>query len=90
VTAKREGARPYKQLLAKDPVIRAIFLRARELDITEYRLAKISGYSRATIQYLRLGKREGSWPGIRNLAEALGLRIVVEKPGKIPYAGKET
>lgn len=47
----------------------------RKAGLSQYALAKLSGFSRQTISSLEKGGREPSWETVRRLARTLGVKV---------------
>jgi transcriptional regulator with XRE-family HTH domain len=66
------------EITTRDPLLRTIFERAREMHVTDEHLADLSGYGISSIYYYRTGQRNApKLATVRDWAEAVGLELTV-------------
>lgn len=66
------------EITTRNPLLRQIFQRARDLGIGDRELGKLSGYSTTSIYYYRTGRKNGlRLATMRDWAQAVGLEVAI-------------
>ena len=69
---------PYEnsfEIKATDPLVVALFRTAKNRGLTDISLAKRSGWSQSLVCQVRLGKRLPGLRSLRDLGEAVGMKL---------------
>ena len=67
--------------MADNPIIRAVFSRAKERKLSLRELADRAGYSLTNISYYRTGLRQPKVSVLQDLCEVVGLKLTVTPAG---------
>jgi hypothetical protein len=68
---------PANAITVRDPLVRELFLLARDRGLSDRSISAILGYERSTVYYARKGNRNPKLPFVRDFATMLGLELVL-------------